>query len=106
MVLHNKVLFAGIGIIALFLVVSLIVVSASLAREQNARHEAEADKQKAQIEAIKSKQATQFLEDMLQGVGPSVARGRDTTMLREILDRTAERVGIQQTNQPAVEAEL
>ena len=37
---------------------------------------------------------------------PSAALGRDTTMLREILDRTAERVGKEMTNQPAVEAEL
>jgi tetratricopeptide (TPR) repeat protein len=43
---------------------------------------------------------------MLNGVGPSAALGRDTTMLREILDQTAERVGKEMTNQPAVEAEL
>ena len=36
----------------------------------------------------------------------SVARGRDTALLREILDQTAERVGKELTNQPAVEAEL
>jgi tetratricopeptide (TPR) repeat protein len=43
---------------------------------------------------------------MLNGVEPSVALGRDTTMLREILDQTAERVGKDLTHQPAVEAEL
>ena len=32
---------------------------------------------------------------MLNGVGPSVALGRDTKMLREILDKTAERLGIE-----------
>jgi formate hydrogenlyase transcriptional activator len=47
-----------------------------------------------------------FLEDMLQGVGPSVALGRNTAMLREMLDRTAERVGKEMTNQPAFKAEL
>jgi eukaryotic-like serine/threonine-protein kinase len=35
----------------------------------------------------------QFLKEMLAGVGPSVALGRDTTMLREILDTAAKRVG-------------
>ena len=98
-VLRNKLLFTGIGVIALLLVVSLIVVSASLAKERQARREAEAA-------SVKSQQVTKFLEDMLNGVGPSVARGRDTTMLREILDQTAERVGKEMTNQPAVEAEL
>jgi serine/threonine protein kinase len=105
-VLRNRLLFAGIGIIAVLLVVSLIVVSASLARERQARHEAVEDKQRAQTEAAKSQQITQFLEEMLQGVGPSVARGKDTAMLREILDRTAERIGTEMTNQPLVEVEI
>src|SRR5262249_49502516 len=43
---------------------------------------------------------------MLQSVGPSVAQGRDTTLLQEILDKTAERVSNDLTNQPEVEAEL
>ena len=67
------------------------MVSTSLSREQQARHEAdaarlraEADKVKAQTEAVKSQQVESFLEKMLQGVGPSVARGQDTTMLRGI----------------------
>jgi serine/threonine protein kinase/Flp pilus assembly protein TadD len=96
---RNKLLFAGIGILALFLVIGLIVVSASLAKEHRSRREAVAA-------AAKSQQVTQFLKTMLNGVGPSVARGRDTTMLREILDTTAERVGTELTNQPAVQAEL
>src|SRR5205814_1457134 len=113
LVLRNRFLFVGLGVIASLLLVSLIVVSASLAKEQEARRDADAalnqakaDKVKAETEAAKSRQITQFLEDMLQGVGPSIALGRDTTMLREILDRTAERVGKEMTNQPAVEAEL
>src|SRR5262249_82186 len=38
--------------------------------------------------------------------GPSKALGRDTTMLREILDQTAERIGKELTNQPEVEIDL
>lgn len=105
-VLRNRFFFAGLGVITLLLVVGLVVVSASLAKERHSRREAEAAKAKAESEAAKSQQVTRFLEDMLQGVGPSVALGRDTTMLREILDRTVQRVGVEMTNQPAVEAEL
>jgi tetratricopeptide (TPR) repeat protein len=97
-VARNKLVFAGAGVVAVLLVVSLIVVSVSLARERQVRLEADSDKQKAN-------QVTQFLETMLRGVGPSVALGRDTTLLREVLDQTADRVG-EMTNQPAVEAEL
>jgi len=98
-VLRNKLLFIAIGVIGALLVAGLIVVSASLARERQARQDADSDKRKAQ-------QVTQFLEEMLQSVGPSIALGRDTTMLREILDKAAVRVSTELTNQPAVEAEL
>ena len=54
----------------------------------------------------RSQKVKKFLEDMLKGVGPSVARGRDTEMLREILDETAERLDKELTNQPGVEAEI
>jgi tetratricopeptide (TPR) repeat protein len=64
------------------------------------------ERNKAEAEAQKSRQVAQFLTDMLRGVGPSVALGRDTTMLREILDKTAERVGQDLKTEPEVEAEL
>jgi serine/threonine protein kinase len=60
----------------------------------------------AKIEATKSKQVSQFLKDMLEGVGPSAALGRDTTMLREILAKTLKRVTNDLHEQPDVEAEL
>jgi serine/threonine protein kinase/tetratricopeptide (TPR) repeat protein len=110
---RNKLLFSATAVIALLLVVSLVIVSAALAKAQRARFEADqalaqARRQKttAETEMTKSRQVTRFLKDMLQGVGPSVAMGRDTKMLREILDQTAARVGQELTNQPIVEAEL
>jgi tetratricopeptide (TPR) repeat protein len=111
--LRHKLLVTSIGVIAALVILSLIVVSLSLARERQARQaaalalrQAQANQAKAEKEGSKSQQVTQFLEDMLQGVGPSVALGRDTTMLREILDRTAKRVDTELTHQPDVEAEL
>jgi len=98
-VLRNKLLFTGIGVIAVLLVVSLIVVSASLAKERESRRAAVAA-------SAKSQQVTRFLEDMLNGAGPAAARGRDATMLLEILDQTAAHIGRELSDQPAVEAEL
>ena len=60
----------------------------------------------ARREARKSDQALQFMNDMLTGVGPGVAKGRDTKLLREIMDRTIVRINKELTNEPAVEAEL
>ncbi len=74
--------------------------------ETSLRQQAQVEEKTAQREAFKSQQVAEFLKNMLQGVGPSVARGRDTTLLREILGRTAERVGKDLAGQPEVEAEL
>src|SRR6185369_6969520 len=92
LVRRNRLLFIGIGAIATLLVVSLIVVSASLAHERQSQREA--------------KQVKQFLEDMLKGLDPNFVKGRDTAIIREILDKAAARVGKELTNQPTVETEL
>ena len=60
----------------------------------------------AKTEAARSAQVARFLKEMLSGVGPSVAAGRDTAMLREILDTTAARLSEDLNDQPAVELEL
>jgi tetratricopeptide (TPR) repeat protein len=60
----------------------------------------------AQTEAARSAQVAQFLKDMLKGVGPSVALGRDTTMLREIVDQTSERVSTDLKDEPEVQIQL
>ena len=43
---------------------------------------------------------------MLQAAGPSVARGRDATLLREVLDTTARRVEKDLSEQPEVQGDL
>jgi serine/threonine protein kinase/tetratricopeptide (TPR) repeat protein len=73
--------------------------------EATLRVQAEADDKKAQTEAARSAVVARFMEDMLEGVGPSVALGRDTTLLSEILDKTAKQLD-DLTDQPDVEAEL
>jgi eukaryotic-like serine/threonine-protein kinase len=74
--------------------------------ENQLRQQAESNERKANQEAAKSSQVAQFLEDMLSGVGPSVALGRDTTLLREIMEKTTERVGKDLKDQPEVEADI
>jgi serine/threonine protein kinase len=113
LVLRNKLLFVAIGIILCLLIAGLSLTSWSLARERQARRDADAarkkaetNEQKASLEAAKNQQVMQFYKEMLQGVGPSVALGQDTKMLQKILDKTAEELGEGLTNQPAAEADL
>jgi len=57
-------------------------------------------------EAAKSQQLAGLLGEMFKGVGPSVALGQDTTLLRGILDKAAKRLSAQLTNQPQAELEF
>jgi eukaryotic-like serine/threonine-protein kinase len=113
LVRRNKLVFAATGAVLLALLLGLALSTWLFFREGQALRRtvaAEAAesrlREQAETEAVKSRQVARFLKDMLEGVGPSVALGRDTTMLREILDKTAERVGNDLTNQPEVELEL
>ena len=111
--MRNKVLFVTTGAVALALVLGLGLSTWLFFRERAGRHEqvrlrrqAQTKKVTAQKESAKSQQVAKLLKDMLVGVGPSKALGRDTAMLREILDRTAERIGKELTNQPEVEIQV
>lgn len=73
--------------------------------KQHANAEA-AQRARAEAQAKKSQQVSRFLAEMLQGVQPEVALGRDTTVLREILSQTEKRLRSELKDQPEVEAEL
>ncbi|PWU18267.1 MAG: serine/threonine protein kinase [Verrucomicrobia bacterium] len=102
LVLRNQVAFAAAAGIIAALILGLIFSIYGLTKAEQQRRKAQASEKKAQDEATKSSQVAQFLNDVLK----SMALGRDTTVLREILDKTGQRVGIGLTNQPEVEAEL
>jgi len=61
-----------------------------LADEQ--RSEAEEQRKTAETERDKAELIATFMSDTLQGAGPSVAKGRDITMLKEMMDAAAARI--------------
>ncbi len=99
LVRRNKVVFTASTAVAIAIVAGLVVSTSLYYREQAARRDADR-------EAQRSRQVALFLEDMLKGVGPGVALGRDTTLLREILDKTLARVTNDLKDQPEVQAEI
>ena len=104
LVRRNKLAFACAAIVGAALVLGFGVSTRMFIQEKKAheqtmaaeheqsrlRLEAQAKEQSARTEAAKSQEATKFLESMLEGVKPSVAMGRDTTILREILPNAAD----------------
>jgi len=103
---RHKFGFAAAAALIFVLAIGVLASSWQALRAKRAEREQFKLREEAETEATKSQQVAQFMQDMLKGVGPSVAMGRDTAMLREILDRTVERIAQDLKNQPEVEAEL
>ncbi len=103
---RNRVAFAAGSMVLAALILGLGVSTWLFLRERAARQRAVTAEATAKTEAAKSARSTLFLQGVLKGVGPAVARGRDTKVLREILDETAAGVTKDLTAQPEVEAEL
>jgi len=110
---RNPALAATVAVSVLLLLVVAIgspIAAFRVDRErvsaEQARQKAERGETKAQTEAAKSQQVAQLFKNMLEGVGPSVALGRDPTLLREILDKTDVQLTTDLKAQPGVEAEL
>lgn len=96
---RNRAAVTGAAAVLVALLFGLGVSTYLFLRERDARAVADA-------EVRKSKQVSRFLQDMLASAGVSKALGRDATMMREVLDQTAERIGRELADQPEVEAEL
>ncbi len=120
LVRRHRVGFAVAAVIAVLLVAGVAVSTLLLFREKAAleralaaehdqavaREAAEKSSRQARTEATRSARVTQFMTSMLDGVGPGVARGRDTGLLREILNEAAGRLEKGLEDEPTVEADL
>ncbi|HEX4119679.1 MAG TPA: protein kinase [Verrucomicrobiae bacterium] len=99
MIRRNKLAFVAASAVIVSVLVGLGLSTYSFVREKKANDA-------AQSAAKKSQQVAGFLQDMIKGIGPEVAKGEDTKMLRAIVDKTADRIGTELAGQPEVEAEL
>jgi serine/threonine protein kinase len=99
MVRRNKLMFGAIAAVLAALIAGFGVSTCLFIQEKAA-------KRAAITEAAKSEQAFAFLQNMLDGVGPATARGRDTVMMREILENTERQMGEELKGEPQAEALL
>jgi serine/threonine protein kinase len=96
---RHRTVLASATLLVLVLIAGVIV--ASILAVQSRRAE-----RRSREEATRSAHVAGFLRDMLAGVNPGTARGRDTSLLREILDKTQQRVSTDLKEYPLVEADL
>ncbi len=96
---HRAGVVAGLAI-AMALLLGVIGTTTGLVWSIRAARTAEAQRDKAQ-------RIAEFMGQIFQGVGPFVAQGRDTTMLRELMDTAARRIrGGELTAAPEAEIQL
>ena len=86
------------------LVAASLIVGATVSIWQAAKARQAA--KEARQEQVRADEVATVLKDMLRAVRPSVARGRDTTLFREILSNTVVRLDQQMADRPRVEADL
>ena len=110
---RHKLGVAAAALVGLSLLGGLISTSLALAQERDARHRSEeAELARAHSEGIaraeaqRARMGIDFMTSMLRSVGPAVAEGRDTALLREVLDSAARRVESELHSDPVIEAEL
>ncbi len=112
LIIKNKTAFAAGAFVAVSLTGGLALSIWLFLAERHAKTEqahlrelADSREQMARAEANKKQEVARILKNMLQGASPEMAKGRDITVLREVLDRTAVEVRTQLTNQPEVQVE-
>jgi len=82
---------AGLALLGLLLM-AIVGTSVGLIRTERARAAEERQRKVAEREQASASATAEFLQQLLEGVGPSVAQGRDTTMLEEMLARALARL--------------
>jgi eukaryotic-like serine/threonine-protein kinase len=105
-VYRNKTVYVVAAALVAVLVLGVVMSTSQAIRARRAEHEQARLLRVAETKERKSEQVAQFLKDMLKGLEPKVARGRDASVLKEVLDKTAGRVGKDLDDLPEVEAEL
>jgi tetratricopeptide (TPR) repeat protein len=106
LVRRNRLAFVAFAAVVAALLAGLGIATWEFLEKSRAYNWAVQAEKNAQTEAAKSQQVARFLKETLLAAGPSVARGRDATVLREMLEKTSERVSSEIKDQPQVQGDL
>ena len=126
-VARNKAVVVGVVAVFVALLAGIIATSQALIRAVDAEGVAEqrlveaqeqrdravraetlatSEADKARTEAARSQQIASFMRGMLSGVDPAVAQGKDTQLLKQILNDTSRRIDREFSDQPEIEADI
>ena len=102
--LRHRFGMAVAGVLAVALAAGVASTAWQAVRAKRAETLARIEANNARIEAAKAEQTALFLRGMLESVQPDIARGEDTTLLRQILETAAGRADAEFEDQPEVKA--
>ncbi|MGH7177849.1 MAG: tetratricopeptide repeat protein [Tepidisphaeraceae bacterium] len=103
---RNARLVAATATIFVLLVGGIVGTSVGLVRADRARRAEVEQRQQADRKTVEAEQVAAFAQSILSGVDPTIARGKDTQLLREILDGASSRIDAELSAQPAVAAAI
>jgi len=106
LVRRNRLAFAAGAALAGAILLGSALSTWAAIRARNAEREQRRLLLLAQKSELKSRHVADFLETVLHGAAPVIAKGRHTELLREILDNAADRISSGLANEPEVQAEL
>lgn len=101
---RNKALVGATAAVIVVLAGSVGVVSGLLARAVAAEGEARVAREAAELEAELAVQSAGFARRIITGIDPEVASARDTSLLRDLVERAGARIEAQPPSHPTVEA--
>jgi tetratricopeptide (TPR) repeat protein len=96
---RHRVAVAAAVLLLLGLLAAVAFSTSMYLRAEAARRESEAQR-------LAAEQINDFLKSMLSSIDPATARGRDVSLLREVLDDAAEKLDTELAGLPAVAADL
>ena len=105
-VARNKLLVTGAALATCVLIGGIIAITASSARARVAEHQATARLKDAQLEAARAQAYSEFLKEMILSADADFARGRDTTVLQDMLDEFAAKSFTELDDLPEVKASV
>jgi serine/threonine protein kinase/Tfp pilus assembly protein PilF len=100
---RHKTAVAFAAVLLILLAAFAVTMSVMFGIQRRERLRADAERERAVLEARKAEQVTQFLQDMLASVDPAQAQGREITV-REVLDDASGRVTTSLAAEPEIQA--
>lgn len=102
---HKRSAIAA-SLIGITLCVGSVTSTVLYLREQKALESERVHRTTAEIASVKSTEIARFLEEMLSSISPDQARGRDVSVLMEMLEHASSRVETEFKSLPEVEASV